>query len=246
MRPMRNALWDELAARANLSFADDQHAALSRYLDLLFEANERMNLTRITDRAQAELQHVADSLTLLPHLPKDPHRLADVGSGGGVPGIPLAIARPDVRVTLIEATKKKAAFLQSAAAQMGLSNVTVLEHRAEDVGRLDKYRDDFNVAVARAVATMAWLAEWCLPLVQRGGKMLAMKGPKVAEELPEAKRAILWLNGAEPIVHPVALPGTEHRVIVEVQKLGKTDPKYPRAATAAKGKALGQRGARDA
>jgi 16S rRNA (guanine527-N7)-methyltransferase len=242
MPPMRNALWDDLAARADLALTDDQHAALSRYLDLLFDANQRMNLTRITDRPQAELQHVADALTLLPHLPKDPHRLADVGSGGGVPGIPLAIARPDVRVMLIEATKKKAAFLQSAAAQLNLSNVTVLEHRAEDVGRLDKYRDDFNVAVARAVATLPWLAEWCLPLVQRGGKMLAMKGPKVAEELPVAAKAILWLNGGEPVIHRVELPGTEHRVIVEIKKLGKTDPKYPRPATLAKGKALGQRG----
>jgi 16S rRNA (guanine527-N7)-methyltransferase len=236
-----NPLWSDLAARAGLSLSDAQHALLSKYLDLLIAANERMNLTRITDRAAAELQHVGDALTVLPHLPTEPHRLADVGSGGGVPGIPLAIVRPDVRVTLIEATKKKAAFLQSAAAQLGLSNVTVLEHRAEDVGRLDKYRDDFNVAVARAVATMPWLAEWCLPLVQRGGKMLAMKGPKVAEELPQAAKAILWLNGGEPVIHPVELPGTEHRVIVEIKKLGKTDPKYPRPATLAKGKALGKK-----
>jgi 16S rRNA (guanine527-N7)-methyltransferase len=237
-----NALWTDLSARAGISLSDAQGELLSQYLDLLTAANERMNLTRITDRAAAEVQHVGDALTVLPHLPKEQHRLADVGSGGGVPGIPLAIVRPDVRVTLIEATKKKAAFLQSAAAQLGLLNVTVLEHRAEDVGRLDKYRDDFNVALARAVATMPWLAEWCLPLVQRGGKMLAMKGPKVAEELPAAAKAILWLNGGEPVVHPVELPGTEHRVIVEIKKLGKTDPKYPRPATLAKGKALGERG----
>jgi 16S rRNA (guanine527-N7)-methyltransferase len=237
-----NELWNQLAARADLSLSDAQGELLSKYLDLLIAANERMNLTRITDRGAAEVQHVGDALTVLPHLPNEPHRLADVGSGGGVPGIPLAIARPDVRVTLIEATKKKAAFLQSASAQLGLSNVTVLEHRAEDVGRLDKYRDDFNIAVARAVATMPWLAEWCLPLVQRGGKMLAMKGPKVAEELPLAAKAILWLNGGEPVIHPVELPGTEHRVIVEIKKLGKTDPKYPRPATLAKGKPLGVRG----
>ena len=242
MRRMQNALWNDLAARAGLALTDAQHGQFSRYLDLLFDANQWMNLTRIADRPQAELQHVADSLTLLPHLPKQMHRIADVGSGGGVPGIPLAIARPDCRVTLIEATKKKAAFLQSAAAQLGLANVRVVELRAEEVGQMEHHRDTYNVAVARAVATMAWLAEWCLPLVQKGGKMLAMKGPKVQEELPLAARAILWLNGADPVVHPVDLPGTEHRVIVEIQKTGGTDPKYPRDATVAKGKPLGQRG----
>lgn len=243
---MRNPLWDELAARSGATLADEQHAALVRYLDLLFAANERMNLTRITDRAQAELQHVADALTVLPHLPGEPHRLADVGSGGGVPGIPLAIARPDVQVTLIESTKKKAAFLQSAAAQLGLANVAVLELRAEEVGLSPRHRETFDVALARAVATTDWLAEWCLPLVRKGGKVLAMKGPKVAEELPAAAKAILWLNGAEPVVHPVDLPGTERRVIVEIKKLGKTDPRYPRPATLAKGKPLGQRAGRDA
>jgi 16S rRNA (guanine527-N7)-methyltransferase len=85
---------------------------------------------------------------------------------------------------------------------------------------------------------MDWLAEWCLPLVKKGGRMLAMKGPKVADELPVARRAIKLLGGGEPVVHPVDLPGTEHRVIVEIPKLAKTDPKYPRPATAAKGKPL--------
>src|SRR5215217_1951563 len=109
-----NALWNDLTARAGVTLSDEQHALLSRYLDLLLAANATMNLTRITDRAAAEVQHVGDSLTLLPFLPKDAHRLADVGTGGGVPGIPLAIVRPDARVLLIESTKKKAAFLRSA------------------------------------------------------------------------------------------------------------------------------------
>src|SRR5918993_2414745 len=118
-------LWTELAARAALTLSEAQHAQLSKYLDLLLAANQRMNLTRITDRAAAEVQHVGDALTLLPFLPPGEIRLADVGSGGGVPGIPLAIARPDARVMLIESTKKKAAFLKSAAASLGLANVTV-------------------------------------------------------------------------------------------------------------------------
>jgi len=233
-----NELWNTLAGRAGISLSQEQHAQLSRYLDLLLEANVRMNLTRITDRSAAELQHVGDALTALPLLPAGPLKLADVGTGGGVPGIPLAMVRPDAQVVLIESTRKKATFLREAVGALGLSNVTVLDVRAEDAGRDAGFRETCDVAVARAVATMDWLVEWCLPLVKKGGKMLAMKGPKVAEELPAAGKAIKLLGGAKPVVHPVDLPGTEHRVIVEIAKIAKADLRYPRAATRAKGKPL--------
>lgn len=234
-------LWDTLASRAGITLTDEQHALLGRYLDLLIEANQRMNLTRITDRAAAELNHVGDALTLLPHLPAQPGtKIADVGTGGGVPGIPIAIALPNVRVTLIESTKKKATFLTEAVGKLGLGNVKLLSSRAEEAGTPDApMREAFDVAVARAVATMDWLAEWCLPLVKKGGKMLAMKGPKVNEELPVAKKAIQLCGGGEPVVRPVNLPGTEHRVIVEIPKVSRTDKRYPRDPTVAKGKPLG-------
>ena len=112
-----------MAANAGRTLDASQHERLGQYLDLLLAANQTMNLTRITDRAAAELHHVADSLTVLPLLPQAEFRLADVGTGGGVPGIPLAIARPDAQVLLIESTRKKAAFLQSAIAELGLVNV---------------------------------------------------------------------------------------------------------------------------
>lgn len=230
-------LWNELATAAGLTLSDDQIAKLSRYLDLLFEANQRMNLTRIESREAAELQHVGDALTLLVHLPKDGHRLVDVGSGGGVPGIPLAIARPDVRVTLVEATQKKAAFLKSAVEAMGLANVDVRAERAEDVGHSDQ-REACDVAVARAVGALDFLAEWCLPLVRRGGRFLAMKGPRVTEELPLARFAIKRLGGGEPVVHAVGRAEFGQHVIVEIPKVQKTDVRYPRAASAAKGKPL--------
>jgi 16S rRNA (guanine527-N7)-methyltransferase len=232
-----NDLWNELARRGGVELTGEQREKLSRYLDLLLEANARMNLTRITDRAAAEVQHVGDALTVLPFLPKGSFRLADVGSGGGVPGIPLAIVRPDATVLLIESTKKKAAFLKQAIESLGLTNASVSEWRAEEVARSNN-RENFDVALARAVATMEWLAEWCLPLVKKGGKMLAMKGPKVADELPGAKKPIKLAGGGEPVVHPVDLPGTEHRVIVEIPKVAKSDTRLPRAATAAKGKPL--------
>lgn len=174
-----------------------------------------MNLTRISDRAAAEIGHVGDALTILPFLPKGAHRLVDVGSGGGVPGIPLAIARPDVRVTLLESTQKKAAFLSQTIVTLGLSNVQVVADRAELAAR-GKLRGSFDVAVARAVGAMGQLVEWCLPLIKPGGKLLAMKGAKIAEELPAAKKTISRLGGGAAVVHPVALLGADHHVIVEI------------------------------
>jgi 16S rRNA (guanine527-N7)-methyltransferase len=233
--PEHPPLWNELAGRAGIVLSDAQLAQLAKYLDLLSAANERMNLTRITDRAAAEVQHIGDALTVLPWLPKGSHLLADVGSGGGVPGLPLAIARPDAQVVLIESTKKKAVFLRQAASSLLLSNVTVLDDRVEDVGHTQD-REKFDVAVVRAVATMDWLAEWCLPLLKTGGKMLAMKGQRITEELPVAAMAIRRLGGAPAAVHPVELPGSEHRVIVEIVKLKPSDAVFPRPATVAKGR----------
>jgi 16S rRNA (guanine527-N7)-methyltransferase len=232
-----NDFWNQLAARTSFTLSTDQHQKLSQYLDLLLQANQRRNLTRITDPAAAEMQHVGDALTLLPFLPRVPHRLADVGSGGGVPGIPLAIARPDATIFLIESTRKKADFLCDTAAALALNNVTIIPDRAEAAARTN-LRDSCDVAVARAVGQLALLVEWCLPLVKKGGKMLAMKGARIADELPAAKRAIHALAGGEPTIHPVDLPGKEHHVIVQIPKTGKTDPRYPRDPTLAKGKPI--------
>ena len=234
---MPHALWDELAARANVALSDEQTRQLHQYIDLLLAANERMNLTRIADRAAAEVGHVGDALTILPFLPTATHQLVDVGSGGGVPGLPLAIARPDAAVLLIESTQKKAAFLAETAKTLGLTNVRVSPMRAEDAG-FSPSRDRFDVAVARAVGAMAFLAEWCLPLVKKGGKFLAMKGARITEELPAAAVAIKAVGGGAPVVHPVSLPGAEHHVVVEIRKVGPTPSKYPRRATQAKGKPL--------
>jgi 16S rRNA (guanine527-N7)-methyltransferase len=232
-----NELWNVIAARAGQSLTEQQHAALGQYLDLLTAANEKMNLTRIVDRESAERLHIADALTLLQYLPTQPHKLADVGSGGGVPGIPLGIVRPDVKVLLVESTQKKAAFLRETAAALKLENVSVSEWRAEDVGN-SVNRESFDVCTARAVGAMDMLVEWCLPLVKVGGKLLAMKGAKVAEELPVAGKAIKWMGGGKPVIHQAELPGAEHHVIVEIAKVEKTDRRYPRAASVAKGKPL--------
>jgi 16S rRNA (guanine527-N7)-methyltransferase len=235
-----NELWNQLAARANITLSPEQHAQLSRYLDLLEQANQRMNLTRIVDRAQAELHHIADALTLLPFLPAGQIRVADIGSGGGVPAIPLKIARPDSFVVMVESTKKKATFLEEAIFELKLADVAIVPDRAEQAGQNPLFRETFDVVTARAVATMPWLAEWCLPLAKKHGKMLAMKGPKVAEELPLSNKTLNFLGAGQPRIHKVDLPGTEHHVIVEITKVGKGDLRYPRPATSAKGKPMGR------
>ena len=203
-------LWTQLA-----TLSDEQFLMLDRYLDLLLEANVVMNLTRISDRASAEVLHIADALTVCKHLPHEPHTLADVGSGGGVPGIPLAIARPDVSVTLIESTQKKAAFLQRTVGELGLGNVVVRADRAE---KLADCRGKFDVVTARAVASIGELAPWCFPLLKPGGKLLAMKGSKAAEELQTAVKMLHHLGAGQPIVHRVELPGVDHHVIVGIPR----------------------------
>jgi 16S rRNA (guanine527-N7)-methyltransferase len=205
-----NALWSQLAP-----LSDAQVRSLDAYLDLLLEANTVMNLTRITDRASAEVLHIADALTVIRHLPRRPHGLADVGSGGGVPGIPLAIARPDVSVTLIESTQKKAAFLERTVRELGLAHVQVRADRAE---KLIDCRGEFDIATARAVSDVVDLVQWCFPLLKPGGRLLAMKGAKAAEELAAAKKVLHRLGAGEPIVHRAALPGADNHVIVEISR----------------------------
>jgi 16S rRNA (guanine527-N7)-methyltransferase len=234
-----NPLWNELAARANLSLSAQQHARLHQYLELLFAANKWMNLTRIASPAAAEVLHVADALTLLPLLPAGPHRIADVGSGGGVPGIVLAIVRPDATVVLIESTQKKALFLRETVQQLGLENVSVEPIRAEEAGR-SPLRESFDIVVARAVATMPWLVEWLLPLVKKGGFALAMKGAKAADELALAQRTVTKLGGGMAELVPANLIGQENHVIVRIKKFHSTEGKFPRPASIAKGKALGE------
>lgn len=207
-------LWNRLAAKAGLQMDDRQSQRLERFLDLLLQANTTMNLTRLADRPAARRGHVADALTLLPFLPRTAHSLADVGSGGGVPGMVLAILRPDAQVALIESVGKKARYLQETAAALALDNVQVLCQRAEQV------QAQFDVVTARALAAMDPLVRWCLPLVRPGGVLLAMKGPKVQEELPAALAQIRRLGGSPPCIHPASSEELAGHVVVEIRKPG--------------------------
>jgi 16S rRNA (guanine527-N7)-methyltransferase len=216
-------LWNSLATRAGISLDAEQVGLLGAYLDLLEAANKRMNLTRITDRAQAEVLHVGDAMTLLPFLPVGAHRLADVGSGGGIPGIVLGIVRPDAQVVLIESTKKKAEFLTSAVKELKLVNVSIDSRRAEEVGR-SGLRESFDVVAARAVGTLDVLVEWLLPLVKVGG-----------EEWKRAQPIISMLGGGAGEMLDADLQAGMGHLIIRIPKVARTPPRFPRDPSVAKG-----------
>ena len=168
---------------------------------------------------------IADSLVLADHL-GGARRLVDVGSGGGLPGLPLKIAHPDLEVTLIEADQSKAAFLVQAAARLGLRGVEVVAMRAEDAGQDSRYRESFDVAVARALAPLPTLVELCLPLVMVGGRLLAQKTDR--EQAARAERAIEVLGGLLEPALPAPSAARGSGIVVTVRKVKPTPAAYPR------------------
>ena len=200
------------------------------YAALLIEWNERMNLTAITEPGEIAVKHFADSLSLLGCAElKEGAVVADVGSGAGFPGIPLAIVRPDLRVTCLDSLQKRITFLEEVSRRLGLA-VECRHVRAEEAGRMPALREHFDAVTARAVARMALLAEYCLPLVKPGGRFYAMKGPDGGREAAEAASAIETMGGRIRRTVVFTLPGTDMgRAIVVVDKKHATPGKYPRA-----------------
>ncbi len=204
---------------------------LAHYLARLLEINEKFNLTAIREPNAAWRRHIIDSLTLVPGMMENPlgSRVVDIGSGGGLPGIPLAIAFPQFKFTLVEATGKKARFLQETAEALGLTNVTVANERAEIVGQDKTHRGQYDIAVCRAIGPMVELLEYSMPLLKIGGLLLAMKGPKAEEELELAGDAMVVLGAGEIKVFDAYPEGNEQNtVVVCIAKEGDTPKQYPR------------------
>lgn len=217
----------ETCAAIGVKVSRDDAQALGRYLHLLLETNKQFNLTAIREPYQAWHRHIIDSLSVVPLL-EGVSTLIDVGSGGGLPGVPVAIMRPQVQVTLLEATGKKARFLQSVADELGRGNVRVIQERAETVGQDPQHRQAYDVAVCRAVGPLNVLLELTLPLVKVGGRVLAMKGRRLEAELDSSLDAISILGGGEFRVFDALPEVNEEAVIVEVDKVQPTPRAYPR------------------
>lgn len=217
-----------LLEKYDLQLSQNVLEKLEKYQAMLMDWNTRMDLTSVKDGDMAS-RHFLDSL--LPMREKglipEKGRLIDVGTGAGFPGLPLAIAHPELQVTLLDAQEKRCHFLRAVRDELALSNVVILHGRAEDFGRDHQYRERFDRAVARAVAALPVLSEYLLPFVKTGGQMLCWKGPGAAEEVPAAKSAIAQLGGGKIRTLPMAYED-EHHVLVVVDKKEKTLPQFPR------------------
>ncbi len=198
-----------------------------KYAELLKDWNTRINLTAITDDEEIKVKHFQDSLSILPFLKEG--TLADIGTGAGFPGLPVAIERPDIQVTLVDSLDKRVKFLQCVVDTLELKNVKCIHARAEDFGRDPDFRESFDYVTARAVASMPVLLEYCLPLLKNKGQFVAMKGANADEEKFDS--ALKALGGQLIKTEKFILPGTDmQRCIFVVEKKGKMSPKYPRKA----------------
>lgn len=219
------------ATQFKLSLNEAQLTAFDLYCQELIAWNQRLNLTRIVDPDEIALKHFLDSLSVAPLLPLGSGSLAlvDVGSGAGFPGLPLKIALPQLRLTLLEATAKKTRFLRQLLDLLQLKDVAVLTARAEEAGRLPAHRQQYDVAVARAVAMLPVLAEYTLPLVKVGGLVIAQKGQSPQAEVKAAANAVGILGGKVDEIVSVAVPGLDAaRHLLVIRKIKPTPPQYPR------------------
>ena len=209
-----------------------------RYLALLEEWNDRAGLTAITDSETAQRRHFGESIALVVALREagvlragEGARVADLGPGGGFPGIPMAIVEPALTLVAIESQERRCAFLRVVAEELGLTGVSVVHARAEEAGRMPALRESFDLVVARALAAMPVLVEYALPLLQEDGVLAAPKGSRADEERAEAEAALRALGGTVLASRPLPLdPSMPPQVVLLVRRSGPLDDRYPRRA----------------
>ena len=208
-----------------LELSEEQYEKLDIYAEFLVEYNEKVNLTAITEPDEILKKHFIDSVLMLKFvdIPRDSSMIA-VGTGAGFPSVPIAVFRPDIKLTLLDSLNKRTIFLEKLCEKLGVK-AEIIHGRAEEVSKNEKYREQFDVACARAVANMAVLSEFCLPFVKVGGNFTAMKGPN--ENIEASEKAVKILGGklAAQIDYDLF---DEQRKIVVAEKISQTATKYPR------------------
>lgn len=226
----------ELMTRAaedvGLEMTEDKYNKFIKYMRLLQEWNEKINLTAITEDEDIIKKHFIDCIKAFKRDEfKKADTLIDVGTGAGFPGLPIAIMREDLNVTLLDSLNKRINFLNTVVRELGLKNVKTIHSRAEDGARDKKLREKFDIATSRAVANMSVLSEFCLPYVRIGGSFIALKGPSVDEEIQNSKNAIGTLGGKLIDICEVEIEDTElkHNLVV-VEKIKECGKVYPRKA----------------
>lgn len=220
------------AAELGITLDGDQLRRFESFTSLLLEWNRKVNLTRITDPCEIAVKHYLDSLSLLSaiEIPVGSH-VMDVGSGAGLPGIPLKIARPDLKVTMLDSVRKRLLFIEAALPELGIEDAEVVHARAEDAAHDPAYRERFDFTVSRAVARLAVLSELCIPFCRVGGWFVAYKGPDVAAEVADADEGIRKLGAELVRTETLSLPGgNAGRTLVLIRKERRTSAGYPRKA----------------
>ena len=222
----------EGAGQLGFSINDDQIDKLMTYKDLLIEWNEKINLTAIVEEEEILIKHFLDSLTCVKSgYLKDGGKVIDVGTGAGFPGIPIHIYYPNIKLTLLDSLQKRIKFLEEVYSHIHINNIKFEHGRAEEFGKKIQFREKYDIALARAVAELNILCEYCLPFVKVGGYFICQKGPNVDEELRNAKKAIETLGGQfiERIDMKLPFRDINHNIII-IQKIKQTSTKYPRKA----------------
>lgn len=223
---------DTAADNIDLSFDDKKYEQFIKYKDLLKEWNEKVNLTAIKDDEGIIKKHFIDSMKIFKFEPlKNAKKVIDIGTGGGFPGIPMKIIKPDIDIVLLDSLKKRINVLEDILYKIDIKDVTAIHGRAEEFGVNPQHRQQYDAVVSRAVANLAVLSEFCIPYVKVGGYFLAMKGPAAEEEIKSSKNAISTLGGKLEEVIEVEIEDSDlnHNLVV-IKKVKSTPKQYPRKA----------------
>ncbi len=216
-----------------ITLSEKQIAQFMKYYELLVEWNSFMNLTGITEFDEVMKKHFVDSVSLIKAIDVKDKELSviDIGTGAGFPGVPLKIAFPNLKVTLLDSLNKRIKFLDEVIAQLGLENIDTIHGRAEDFAKPEKLREKYDICVSRAVANLATLSEFCLPFVKVGGCFVSYKSEKISDEAMDAKNAIFLLGGKVKEQVEFLLPESDiYRNLFVIEKKSATPKKYPRKA----------------
>jgi 16S rRNA (guanine527-N7)-methyltransferase len=216
------------AEESGINLNEQQIKNIDEYKNLILKWNKKVNLTRITETNEFVEKHVIDSLMITKHVEiKEGATIIDVGTGPGIPGFFLKMARTDIKLTLLETIRKKTDFLFEVVRKLNLKDIEILNDRAENAAKKDPYREGFDIAVARAVSTLNVLSELCLPFVKTGGIFVAMKGEKIEEEVRLAENSLDVMGGKIQDVKEYTVGEVKHKLII-IKKEKKTPEKYPR------------------